>query len=175
MEIQDIIWEICNQFNLKDMLKLKLINKLFNNTCNKIINDILTGNIKPDKYFNMIFDINSFDYPIRSFLNNEGDWHINGQYFNNADKHQTYKHLFNFNQIYFNRIGENDEQSWIIVGKSGQNYVYFEGSCDYTGFDCQGGGDLYYCDNWKTLWNMNMDDCVRKLMLNNYGYSFKIK
>jgi len=32
--------------------------------------------------------------------------------------------------------GENDGDSWLLLGKIGETFVYVEGWCDYTGWDC---------------------------------------
>ena len=46
-----------------------------------------------------------------------------------------------FKKIYFFQIGKNDELPWIFFGQNEDNLlVYFEADCDFTGFDCQGGG-----------------------------------
>lgn len=42
------------------------------------------------------------------------------------------------------QIGHCDEESWILLGLLDNGLFFqFEASCDYTGFDCQGGMSLY--------------------------------
>jgi hypothetical protein len=53
----------------------------------------------------------------------------------------------NNNKFYFIQIGENDGKSWNILTKINNNYIYFTASCDYTGFDCRGGGSFGYSTN----------------------------
>ncbi len=178
MEHPDMVFEICHYFNLKKLLALRYVNKLFNRVCKKFIKSIIHGKITPQKYFNMIgFNIVDFDYPITSFILDNGDWYINN---NNIAKNNWL--LQNFNEIYFYQVGSSDGEPWIIIGKSGNYYVYFTASCDYSdksrfssGFDCQGGGEFCYHQDWTTLWNMYVSDCNRKLMLKYYGLElFKV-
>lgn len=45
-------------------------------------------------------------------------------------------------EIYASDLGENDEQSWCIYGKlNDDRYFYLSAWCDYTGWDCQAGGE----------------------------------
>jgi len=47
-------------------------------------------------------------------------------------------------KVFFHQYGCNDEDAWIFIIKRPDNiYVYFTASCDYTGFDCRGGGDIF--------------------------------
>jgi len=48
-------------------------------------------------------------------------------------------------QVYYVVPGENDGANWtfLIKHKNG-NFVFFDAGCDYTGFDCQGGGGITY-------------------------------
>jgi hypothetical protein len=40
--------------------------------------------------------------------------------------------------------GENDEEPWLCLCKLENDvYVFYKGECDYTGFDCQGGMEIY--------------------------------
>lgn len=43
--------------------------------------------------------------------------------------------------------GENDESPWVGVFKAKDGkLVVVHSSCDYTGWDCQSGGEAYVCD-----------------------------
>ena len=56
--------------------------------------------------------------------------------------------------VCYYREGENEEEPWLIIGKFKSNeYFYFIASCDYTGFDCQGGGELVISPTWDILLN----------------------
>jgi hypothetical protein len=48
--------------------------------------------------------------------------------------------------------GRNDEEPWKAVGilASGAHFFY-KAECDYTGFDCQGGMELYVAKDLPTL------------------------
>ena len=47
-------------------------------------------------------------------------------------------------ELYYYQEGENDESPWILIGKlkivDKTYFFHLDASCDYTGFDCQGGG-----------------------------------
>lgn len=55
-------------------------------------------------------------------------------------------------EYYWIHPGVNDEESWLAFGRleSGA-YFFYKAWCDYTGFDCQGGMDLYAADDWQGL------------------------
>ena len=57
--------------------------------------------------------------------------------------------------VYGFRDGENDGPSWEVICRYqtsiGVKYVYYTAWCDYTGFDCRGGADIYLCDNYQAL------------------------
>lgn len=53
--------------------------------------------------------------------------------------------------------GENDIAPWLALLKlNNENYVFFKGECDYTGFDCQGVIEVYISKSLGTLVNMAM-------------------
>lgn len=40
--------------------------------------------------------------------------------------------------------GENDERPWVAVfGMKDDSFTYLEAGCDYTGWDCQAGGESF--------------------------------
>lgn len=167
MEIPDIVYEISHYFNLKELLTVGLTNKLFNQVSHQHIDHIINGTINPADYFNMPgLNMDDFDYPIESMLRGDGYWEVNHQ---SATK-ELLDVKMNDDHIYFYRVGENDGAAWIMIGKSAHYYFCFEASCDYTGFDCQGGGSLCYHQDWSVLWNRYMTDCHRRLLLDYYGY-----
>ena len=49
--------------------------------------------------------------------------------------------------------------------KINKYYIYFDASCDYTGFHCRGGGTFAYNKDWKQLWNMNMTQSYRNIIM----------
>ena len=58
-------------------------------------------------------------------------------------------------ELYFYQEGENDMAPWILIGKlkvKGKTYYFhFNASCDFTGFDCQGGGVITIESSFKNL------------------------
>ncbi len=49
----------------------------------------------------------------------------------------------NITEVYWIQNGKNDGDEWECLCKLENGlYAYYRASCDYTGFDCQGGMDL---------------------------------
>lgn len=59
--------------------------------------------------------------------------------------------------------GANDEESWIILFKStNERFVFLTAWCDYTGWDCQSGGNYYMSTDLRDLVLGQMGDEDRK-------------
>ncbi len=64
------------------------------------------------------------------------------------------------------RGGEHDGDSWISCGElDNGNYFFYTASCDYTGFDCQGGMNLWVSSSWKNIIDHAMPEGHYKLYL----------
>lgn len=61
------------------------------------------------------------------------------------------------------RDGENDESAWmgVFLLKDGR-YLYAEGSCDYTGWDCQAGNSLTVARTLRELVIYGLTDEARR-------------
>jgi hypothetical protein len=58
--------------------------------------------------------------------------------------------------------GENDGDSWIIVGECVDgNHFYLHAGCDYTGWDCQAGGECVVSTSMQRLITFGLDDEAR--------------
>lgn len=58
--------------------------------------------------------------------------------------------------------GENDGDSWIMVGQlKDQRFFFLEAWCDYTGWDCQAGGDAQVADTLENLKRYGMTEEAR--------------
>lgn len=58
----------------------------------------------------------------------------------------------NIQEHFWIRGGERDGDSWLSCGVlSNGNYFFYTGGCDYTGFDCQGGMNLWVSTSWQTI------------------------
>jgi hypothetical protein len=58
----------------------------------------------------------------------------------------------NITEHYWIRPGENDGDSWIACGLlNNGSYFFYTGSCDFTGFDCQGGMSLWVSQSWANI------------------------
>jgi len=59
--------------------------------------------------------------------------------------------------------GYNDGDSWVIVVElNSGNFGYLTAWCDYTGWDCQGGGDSYIGDTLEEVQRWGMDSRSRR-------------
>ncbi len=58
----------------------------------------------------------------------------------------------NIRRHFWVSCGERDERPWISCGQLDNDaYFFYTGSCDYTGFDCQGGMRLWVSTSWKNI------------------------
>lgn len=58
----------------------------------------------------------------------------------------------NIKDFFWVRGGERDGDSWLAAGQlTNDNYFFYTGGCDYTGFDCQGGMNLWVSKSWKNI------------------------
>lgn len=146
----------------------------------------------------------NYDYPIKSFLNGEGQWTYTDQTNHgvtykiiyeckhNGKQCRAYVHgkkypvsqikpfdLLNIDtwkKIYYYQEGQNDFKEWIVAFQTKDGiYVYFRASCDYTGFDCQGGGDISFTKDRDIFWNFCLDQFGRNLILEQSGIKMKIE
>lgn len=105
-----------------------------------------------------------FDYPIDSFLRRDGSWQY-GKNFGEEDTTISEKDMLDCNQfekIYYAKAGMNDEEDWTFLVKHKLGYyVYFVAGCDYTGFDCQGGGSITYGLDGKQMWLLGLTNDMR--------------
>jgi hypothetical protein len=54
--------------------------------------------------------------------------------------------------------GENDGPSWLCCGRLNDGrWFYLSAGCDYTGWDCQAGGDVQIADTLDNLKKFAMD------------------
>ena len=100
------------------------------------------------------------DYPLSSYLQRDGHWTTHDP----LRILDTLKDdlLFDLETIYAFQEGENDNEEWILLGQAQSGYyVFMEARCDYTGFDCQGGGTVALTDDWDKMWNYYMDENSR--------------
>lgn len=138
--------------SLKETVPMKANNKY-----------VPVNNLKP---FNAEIDWENFLYPINSCLKNVGKWTIKAHGTVRKIMKKDLLDVSKLAKVYFAQEGENDEESWIFIAHHSDGiYVYFTASCDYTGFDCQGGGEVYYSTNLETFWNYCLDTHARTLLL----------
>ena len=68
-------------------------------------------------------------------------------------------------EVYYYKKGKNEVSPWYFVGKISYKdaslYVYYEGQCDYTGFDCQGSMKLYISEHFDRIIWMAVPDKMR--------------
>jgi hypothetical protein len=170
--LPDELVNIIMEYTISDAKKLIRFNPRYQKLYDNLVKGVKEGKIKP----NLIFDkeyrwhTHDFKYPFDSLLNGIGSFDINST--RNGTNIEEFRNFLNEtpDEIYYLQEGRNDGESWIFVVKKGDVYYSFEASCDYTGFDCRGGGSFGYSKNWNTLWNYYMSGNVRNIMLLIYGF-----
>ena len=70
----------------------------------------------------------------------------------------------NIIEYYWIHEGENDEEDWMCLCKLNNDcYVFYSASCDYTGFDCQGGMEMIISKDINKLFNSGMCEKNRSM------------
>ena len=105
--------------------------------------------------------IDWYEYPF-SFINN-GDYILENIFKSIPNQPEMLKDVGEFpnniSEFIWGQLGENDEKDWLLLCKLNNDmYAYYKASCDYTGFDCQGGMDLYVSSKLDILINYAMGD-----------------
>jgi hypothetical protein len=94
-------------------------------------------------------------------------WYINSEYETRYLLDNIRKHILtekkedradagdfprNIQEHFWVECGERDERPWISCGQlTNGAYFFYTGSCDYTGFDCQGGMRLWLSTSWNNI------------------------
>ncbi len=116
-----------------------------------------------------------FDYPFNAFKNGNGLWNVNGEEASYDQRDNLIKSvidagIFNtddYESLWIYEEGENDSEDWELVGKLKNGmYFSFNASCDYTGFDCQGGGAIDFSKDGHHFWNFGLDENQRERIQN---------
>lgn len=67
--------------------------------------------------------------------------------------------------------GENDGESWMMAGKlSDGRFFFLDAWCDYTGWDCQSGGDAQVADTLDNLIRFGMTESARERLMLKLSY-----
>lgn len=119
-----------------------------------------------------------FDYPIGAFTgyytwndgeytHQDGHWNcgpvIGEEKSNVSDKDMMdYKQ---FEKVYYAKPGMNDEENWTFLVKHKNGYyIFFDAGCDFTGFDCQGGGNITYSLDGQKMWTLGLTNDMRNIL-----------
>ncbi|WP_257293731.1 hypothetical protein [Endozoicomonas sp. YOMI1] len=97
------------------------------------------------------------DYAYSSYLSEIGEWETRGCPQPGMHEYQT--ECRDIARVFSYQEGENETDSWIMSGELEDCSVfYFEGECDFTGFDCRGGGEMIIAPTWENLFDNLTDD-----------------
>ena len=110
------------------------------------------------------------NYAYTSFLRNEGDWEARGC--PQPGMHEYKTECREIARVFSYQEGENEEESWIMFGELVDGSVFhFTGGCNYTGFDCQGGGEMVIAPNWENLFDNlthnDFENFIKNMNTNN--------
>ena len=104
------------------------------------------------------------NYAYESYLNDEGSWQVRGTPQAGMKSYSTDRD-FNIDKVISYTEGENEGEPWVMFGKlKDGSCFHFTASCDYTGFECQGGGVITYSKDWEDLLNNVSDRSLAKLV-----------
>lgn len=108
-----------------------------------------------------------FAYPIKSYHDGDGHWSTYSDLSGVGGKIDPFDQQM-VDEVYFSQKGQNDEEEWVLIFKRKDGiYVYFRAHCDYTGFDCQGGGTVAYANYWDTFVDRCLDTTGRAYLWAN--------
>ncbi len=105
------------------------------------------------------------DYAFHSYCSDTGSWNTRGVPQPGMIAYET--ECRDIKRVFSYQKGENEETDWIMSGELEDGSVfYFQGSCDYTGFDCQGGGKMILAPRWDNLLDHLADAELRNIARN---------
>lgn len=108
----------------------------------------------PDFYSpSNIYDWTDFNYPIKCCKEKKGYWFVSNKGRGNDPRLDDLLNMDGCSDTYFHQKGENGGNAWIFIIRRNDTYVYFNASCNNKGFDCEGGGIVYYANDWNVFWN----------------------
>lgn len=77
----------------------------------------------------------------------------------------------NIRDYYWIQEGENDGKSWLCLCRLKNGcYVFYSASCDYTGFDCQGGMIMFISNSKERIFYECMDKITREACIKEKLY-----
>lgn len=131
-------------------------------------------------YRNQRVDWSDFDYPLESFHDNVGGWSYEPIAGESDEGHNgaaiPEKEMLDcdqFEKVYYVRPGENDGENWTFLVKHKNGfYVFFDAGCDYTGFECCGGGTITYTQSAQKMWWLGLTDAWRNEFQKITDFSF---
>jgi hypothetical protein len=154
-------------------------------------------------YQNQRVNWSDFDYPLESFHDNVGGWSyepvdgesdeiLNGPNgpngLNGPIPEKEMLDYDQFEKVYYVRPGENDGENWtFLVRHKNGFFVFFDAGCDYTGFDCCGGGTfvlqtrtvtnilvgtITYTQSAQKMWWLGLTDAWRNEFQKLKDFSF---
>lgn len=105
------------------------------------------------------------NYAYSSYLSHLGSWETRGCPQPGMYEYKT--ECQDIARVFSYQKGVNGEDSWIMYGELEDGSVFhFRGSCDFTGFECQGGGVMIIAPNWENLFD-NFTDLDLQYFIDN--------
>jgi hypothetical protein len=106
------------------------------------------------KMKNVRYHTYEMGYPY-SFIGPEDDYtldDIRREILVESEKADTGDFPRSIREHFWIREGEKEGDSWISCGELENGaYFFYTASCDYTGFDCQGGMNLWVSSSWQNI------------------------
>lgn len=110
------------------------------------------------------------NYAYSSYLSDLGSWETRGTPQHGMTEYST--ECRDISKVFSYQEGKNEEEDWIIFGELKDGSVFkFSGGCNYTGFDCQGEGEMIVAPSWENLFdnltNLDLRSFVKNMSKDN--------
>jgi len=127
-----------------------------------------------DFFWTHTFHHEWFACPLQEFLgsNSHGDEWTYGPVISEPDLRMARETLADHSQykrVYYEKEGAHDEDEWMfIVQHANGAYIYFNGSCDFTGFQCRGDIEVVYGMDPANFYALGIPDADKKVLRKNF-------
>lgn len=99
------------------------------------------------------------------------DWADYAEPINYNRLHPDVPHPRDTRKVLFAQAGDFGGNDWVLlVERHAGDFVYMSAWCDLTGFHCQSGTTIRRADDFKSMWNLDMDNKGRTLVAARVGF-----
>ena len=108
------------------------------------------------------FDPIYFKHLFSAWDKKEGHWYV-GPVTGEPGSIMIANEIFDFKnmKVYWYRIGRNNYISWIILGKCGKYWIFFEASRNYDGSGFWTEGTILWSEDFNMMYDMGLSEGAR--------------